>query len=42
LTKNQKDSLRRKCRSFIIKDDALFFRDVKKGADFKVLYMIIA
>ena len=35
-TKNQKDSLKRKSKSFIIRDDALFFRDAKKGVELKV------
>ena len=35
-TKNQKDSLKRKSKSFIIRDDALFFKDAKKGVELKV------
>ena len=32
----QKDSLKRKSKSFIIRDDALFFKDAKKGVELKV------
>ena len=35
-SKTQKDSLRRKSKSFIIKDGLLFFRDKKKNADLQV------
>ena len=32
----QKDSLKRKSKSFVIRDDALFFKDAKKGVELKV------
>jgi hypothetical protein len=37
LTKNQKDSFRRKCKQFVVKDDALFYRDHKKHIDLQVI-----
>ena len=39
ITKNKKDSLRRKSKSFVMKDDGLlYFRDKKKNLDLKVYY----
>ena len=37
MTKNEKDSLRRKEKNFVIKDGLLFYRDKKKVADLQVL-----
>ena len=34
MTKNEKDSLRRKSKNFVVKDGLLFYRDKKKSADF--------
>ena len=37
MTKNEKDSLRRKAKNFVVKDWLLFYRDKKKVADLQVL-----
>ena len=37
MTKNEKDSLRRKAKNFLVKDGLLFYRDKKKAADLQVL-----
>lgn len=37
MTKNEKDSLRRKAKNFVVKDGLLFYRDQKKAADLLVL-----
>ncbi len=36
LSKNVKDSLRRKSKQFVIKDDLLYFKDVKRQVDLQV------
>ena len=37
MTKNEKDSLRRKAKHFVVKDGLLFYRDKKKATDLQVL-----
>ena len=37
MTKNEKDSLRRKAKNFVVIDGLLFYRDKKKAADLQVL-----
>ena len=41
-TKNQKDALRRKEKSFLVKDGLLHRRDKKRGEDISTLYKNIA
>ena len=36
LTKNQRDSFRRKCKHFVLKEGLLYYRDVKKEVDLQV------
>ena len=36
-TKNQKDALRRKAKSFLVKDGRLHRRDKKRGVDLQVI-----
>ena len=38
-TKNQKDALRRKAKSFLVKDGLLHRRDKKRGVDLQVIYL---
>ena len=37
MTKNEKDSLRRKAKNFVVKDGLLYYRDKRKAADLQVL-----
>ena len=36
LTRNEKDSLRRKAKNFVVKDGLLYYRDRKKNCDLQV------
>ena len=36
LTKNERDSLRRKCKKFVVKDGLVYFRDKKTNRDLQV------
>ena len=41
LSKNNKDSLRRKAKPFVIKDGFLFFKDMKNARELQVYSIII-
>ena len=40
-TKNQKDVLRRKAKSFLVRDGLLYHRDKKRGVDLQVIYILV-